>query len=161
MHSFRATPSTTPLTLLSSTLINPLSGPAQYIPPHNCLPRHFHFHSFKIWQWSHVPSTVRGAGSGQWVTPGDWSFTLCCRFTSHSSSLITCWFRLFPASKVHPPTFPSAILLSFSLFFFCNHGCFCSLVTGVSGHFSRGISFFSVLNEAHKLQRNLYVEMHF
>ena len=111
-----------------SRLVSPLSGPAQYIPPHNCLHATSIFHSFKkfdlVASCSKHCSRCRVWAGNEWHL-GDWVHS--CPSPSHSSSLIT-GSDFFPASKDLPHLPLLAILLSFHFFFFAIMDPFCSLV---------------------------------
>jgi len=124
-----------------SRLISPLSGPAQYIPPHNCLHPTSIFHSLKkIWLSGLVFQTTCSRfwvwAGNEWHL-GDWVHS--CPSPSHSSSLIT-GSDFFPASKDLPHLPLLAILLSFHFFFFFQSWTL-SAVWWTDGH-SQNLFFF-------------------
>lgn len=89
-----------------SRLISPLSGPAQYILPHNCLHPTSIFHSLKKSDLvvSCSKPRVLGSGSGQEMSDTGGlssllSFTLSFQLSYH-------WFRLFPSLQRSAPPSP-------------------------------------------------------
>lgn len=90
-----------------SRLISPLSGPAQYIPPHNCLHPTSIFHSLKKSDLvvSCSKPRVLGSGSGQ-----EMSDTWGIEFTPVLHPLIPALWSLVQTFSQPPricPTFPS------------------------------------------------------